>query len=58
MTDEVMFEIREMTGQNYLNSYAGKKAETEPTVEAHVGTVSDAPPNESHGRSDELVGVG
>jgi 1-acyl-sn-glycerol-3-phosphate acyltransferase len=61
MTDEVMFEIREMTGQNYVNSYAGQKAETEPTVEAHVGTVTDAPPaapGESPERSDEMVGVG
>ena len=43
MTDEVMYEIREMTGQEYVNSYAGKVAETEPTIEAHVGSVADAP---------------
>jgi 1-acyl-sn-glycerol-3-phosphate acyltransferase len=28
MTDEVMFEIREMTGQDYRNHYAGEKADT------------------------------
>ncbi len=43
MTDEVMYEIRELTGQEYVNSYAGEVAETEPTIEAHVGSVADAP---------------
>jgi len=41
MIDEVMYEIREMTGQEYLNTYAGAKAETEPTVEARVAGVND-----------------
>jgi len=41
MTDEVMYEIRELTGQTYLNRYAGAKAETEPTIEAQVGMVTD-----------------
>jgi 1-acyl-sn-glycerol-3-phosphate acyltransferase len=39
MTDEVMFEIREMTGQQYRNVYATKKAEALPTAEARVPTV-------------------
>jgi 1-acyl-sn-glycerol-3-phosphate acyltransferase len=39
ITDELMFEIRELTGQEYRNEYAGKKAETEPTVTAKVATV-------------------
>jgi 1-acyl-sn-glycerol-3-phosphate acyltransferase len=39
--DEVMFEIRELTGQEYRNVYAGSKAETEPTVTATVGHVSE-----------------
>jgi len=42
ITDELMFEIRELTGQVYRNVYAGKTAETEPTVAAKVATVSDA----------------
>jgi hypothetical protein len=42
ITDELMFEIRELTGQEYRNVYAGKTAETEPTVAAKVATVSDA----------------
>ena len=41
MIDEVMFEIREMTGQVYKNVYAGKSAETEPTVTARVATIGD-----------------
>ncbi len=42
MIDEVMFEIREMTKQTYVNTYAGATAETEPTVEARVAGVNDA----------------
>lgn len=41
MTDEVMFEIRELTGQEYVNTYAGKSADAEPTVEARVASVTD-----------------
>ncbi len=37
ITDELMFEIRELTGQEYRNVYASSKAETEPTVLAEVG---------------------
>jgi 1-acyl-sn-glycerol-3-phosphate acyltransferase len=40
--DEVMFEIRELTGQEYRNVYAGKVAETEPTRTAAVAHVGDA----------------
>ena len=42
ITDELMYEIRELTGQDYRNVYSGKKAETEPTVVAKVSTVSNA----------------
>ena len=41
ITDELMYEIRELTGQDYRNVYAGKTAETEPTVTAKVGNVTD-----------------
>ena len=43
ITDELMFEIRELTGQEYRNVYAGKQAETEPTVLAKVGTIAADP---------------
>ena len=36
-----MFEIRELTGQEYKNVYAGKRAETEPAVVARVAHQSD-----------------
>ncbi len=49
ITDELMFEIRDLTGQDYRNVYAGKTAETEPTVVAKVATVTD--------RQAELVGA-
>ena len=29
ITDELMFEIRELTGQEYRNVYAGKTSDTE-----------------------------
>lgn len=41
MIDEVMYEIREMTGQEYRNVYAGSTAETEPTVIAKIASVTD-----------------
>ena len=41
MIDEVMFEIRELTGQTYVHRYHGEQAETEPTVAARIGNVSD-----------------
>lgn len=44
MIDEVMFEIRELSGQEYVNRYHGDTAEAEPTVTAHVGQVSDTEP--------------
>lgn len=45
MIDEVMFEIRELTGQTYVDEYAGAKADTEPTVAARVSSVSDPIPD-------------
>ena len=44
MIDEVMYEVRELTGQQYVNLYAGQKAETEPTVAARVASVTDVLP--------------
>jgi len=41
ITDELMYEIRELTGQEYRNVYAGKTADAEPTVAAKVATVTD-----------------
>lgn len=38
MTDELMFEIRELTGQEYRNVYATKKAESIPTEQAVIAT--------------------
>jgi 1-acyl-sn-glycerol-3-phosphate acyltransferase len=55
ITDEVMYEIRNLSGQTYVDSYATKKPETMPaeTAKIHVG-VSDASgddgqPNNGHG---------
>jgi hypothetical protein len=56
VTDELMFEIRELTGQEYRNVYAGKTAETEPTVAAIVGTVSDDRHRVLHGSLSAAAG--
>jgi 1-acyl-sn-glycerol-3-phosphate acyltransferase len=53
--DEVMFEIRELTGQEYRNVYAGSKAETEPTIAATVGHVSEP---SRFGREPALAAAG
>ena len=52
--DEVMFEIRELTGQDYRNVYATKKAEDLPTDVAKVGTVHDLDTRATQG-SDSLA---
>ena len=40
-TDEIMFEIRELTGQDYVNRYAGKESSpVDPVAPAHVGAVA------------------
>ena len=44
MIDEVMYEIRELTGQTYVDTYAGSTAETEPTVAGRVASVSEPNP--------------
>jgi 1-acyl-sn-glycerol-3-phosphate acyltransferase len=45
ITDELMFEIRELTGQEYHNVYAGKAADAEPVLQpAKVAHVGDAQP--------------
>lgn len=40
MTDELMFEIRELTGQEYRNVYATKRAESLPAEEASLSSCS------------------
>ncbi|QYG93419.1 1-acyl-sn-glycerol-3-phosphate acyltransferase [Iamia sp. SCSIO 61187] len=51
--DEVMFSIRDMSGQEYVNQYATKKAETMPAEVAQVGgqnlDVSDPAGPNGHG---------
>ena len=49
ITDELMFEIRELTGQEYRNTYATKKAESLPSDVAVVAHVND-------GRQPVLIG--
>ncbi|HEX4980261.1 MAG TPA: lysophospholipid acyltransferase family protein [Ilumatobacteraceae bacterium] len=55
MMDEVMFEIRELTGQVYRDVYAGQEPESEPAVPARVTNV-DQP--DGHVGDRVLVGIG
>jgi 1-acyl-sn-glycerol-3-phosphate acyltransferase len=43
ITDEVMFEIRELTGQEYHDIYATKQAEDLPAEPAHVAHAEELP---------------
>ena len=47
MTDEVLFEIRELTGQQYVNRYAGKgdDAVAETSEPARPVNVADSSPD-------------
>ena len=59
MIDEVMFEIREMTGQEYRNHYAGEKVDTsdDQSVVAQPAFVTD-PVERADIEERELVGAG
>ena len=41
MIDEVMFEIREMTGQTYSNVYAGQAETADEPKPSRVATVAE-----------------
>jgi 1-acyl-sn-glycerol-3-phosphate acyltransferase len=41
LTDEVMYEICQLSGYEYVDTYATKKAEDLPTQEAHIATLAD-----------------
>ena len=55
MIDEVMFEIREMTGQTYHNVYSGERDDDSAPPVSRVGTVADDPAPD---RELELVVAG
>jgi 1-acyl-sn-glycerol-3-phosphate acyltransferase len=55
MMDEVMFEIRELTGQTYRDVYAGQQPESETAVPSKVASVDEA---DEHVGDRELVAVG
>ena len=59
MTDEVMFEIRDMTGQEYVNRYAGAsdEASTETRTEARPVHVREALDEAEAIERSELVGA-
>jgi len=58
ITDEVMFEIRELTGQDYVDRYAGQSDDSGPDMprQARPAHVADALPSEDE-RERELASV-
>jgi len=56
MMDEIMFEIRELTGQTYRNVYAGSTSESEEVTIGAVAHVQD--PTHPLLRSPELISGG
>jgi 1-acyl-sn-glycerol-3-phosphate acyltransferase len=54
ITDEVMYEIRNLSGQDYVDQYATKQAETMPaeTARIHVGVEGDTVPTTGHGNGN------
>jgi 1-acyl-sn-glycerol-3-phosphate acyltransferase len=51
--DEVMFEIRELTGQDYVDEYATKRSETFPSAETARVVELGAPTGNGRGAGDE-----
>jgi hypothetical protein len=54
MIDEVMYEIREMTGQTYKNVYAGEAETADAPKPSRVASVADG---EATSGERELVAV-
>jgi 1-acyl-sn-glycerol-3-phosphate acyltransferase len=52
ITDEVMFEIRTLSGQEYVDSYATKEAETLPAEQATIHVGVDAEPGSGSGNGN------
>ncbi len=51
--DEVMYEIRELSGQEYVDTYATKKAEALPTDVAQMPTLNGHGSDNGEGNGDE-----
>ena len=58
MIDEVMFEIREMTGQTYHDVYHGERDDGATPEPGRVGTVADDDPPSAAVPEKELVAAG
>jgi 1-acyl-sn-glycerol-3-phosphate acyltransferase len=50
--DEVMFSIRDLSGQEYVDEYATKKAEVAPAEVARIGPPVEASTNGAHGNGN------
>jgi 1-acyl-sn-glycerol-3-phosphate acyltransferase len=59
ITDEIMFELRELSGQDYVNAYAPKKGTDESVGDAAPAIVRSAPSaSPAHHHAPVLVGAG
>ncbi len=57
MIDEVMYEIREMTNQEYVHEYAGSTADAEPIRTGQVASVTDLPTRDTREPERQLAVV-
>jgi 1-acyl-sn-glycerol-3-phosphate acyltransferase len=57
ITDEVMFEIRELSGQEYVDTYATKTSETLPAETAVIGGVAAGAASGGNGHGAAPAGV-
>ena len=58
IADEVMYEIRALSGQEYVNEYATKKAEVLPSETGHINTEGRSAPVDLADGSAEPDGTG
>jgi 1-acyl-sn-glycerol-3-phosphate acyltransferase len=58
VTDEVMYEIRELTGQEYVDRYASRGSASAPAAAASNGRAADRPAPEGAGADVSRVPAG
>ncbi len=58
LTDELMFEIRELTGQQYVDEYATRRPESLPSQPTAVVSIADSHGGNGHERAEEPATTG
>jgi 1-acyl-sn-glycerol-3-phosphate acyltransferase len=58
ITDEIMYELMQLSGQEYVDTYATKQAEDLPSEVAHIGSVNGDAQPERRSSADVLNPTG